>query len=157
MCRMYFCGQKPIVVVFSVLLVAMLFADVPHLISYQGRLTDSGGAPLTGSHNITFTLYDAEVGGTALWTETHSGVSLNSEGLYNVMLGSTTHFPSTLTFEQQYWLAISVDGGAEICRYELGASPYALNIADTIRQSSGYVMTDGTRRGGLALNGLSLV
>ncbi len=136
--------MKTYVVVF-LLLTSLLLADVPHLISYQGRLTNSSGVPLTGSHNITFTLYNAAVGGTALWTETHSGVVLNSDGLYNVMLGSVTPFPTTVDFSIRYWLAVSVDGGSEICRYELGASPYALNIADTIRKSTTQVFESDLR------------
>ncbi len=34
-------------------------AAVPHLINYQGRLTDSSGNPLNGSYNLTFRIYDA--------------------------------------------------------------------------------------------------
>ena len=128
--RMFFNGLMPIVaLIAAILFVGFIFADVPHLISYQGRLTDGTGTPLTGSHNIAFSLYTTASGGVAIWSETHGGVTLNSEGLYNVMLGSVTSFPSSVDFSQQYWLAVSVDGGGEICRYELGASPYALNLS----------------------------
>lgn len=130
-------------------------ADVPHLISYQGRLTDASGNPLTGTHNITFRIYDAASGGTMLWSETHT-VELNSEGLYDVMLGSINPFPASVDFSQPYWLAISVDGGAELCRYQLGAAPYALNIADTVSQVGGYFFTDGTRKVFMTQGGLSL-
>ncbi|MCK9614264.1 MAG: hypothetical protein M0R48_02025 [Candidatus Omnitrophica bacterium] len=34
--------------------VSCVLAEVPHLINYQGRLTDTGGAPLNGSYNLTF-------------------------------------------------------------------------------------------------------
>ena len=124
------------VALFAVVFMGLAFADVPHLISYQGRLTDGAGTPITGSQNITFRLYDNAVGGTLMWTEAHAGVSLNADGLYNIMLGSITSFPPTLTFEEPYWLAVEHPPGSEICRYELGASPYALNIADTIRKSA---------------------
>ncbi|RKZ27938.1 hypothetical protein DRQ26_02150 [bacterium] len=33
-----------------IILSSILLADVPHLISYQGRLTDGTGAPLVGTH-----------------------------------------------------------------------------------------------------------
>jgi hypothetical protein len=39
---------------------------VSRSIPVQGRLTDAGGAPINGTKNITFTLYTASVGGTAL-------------------------------------------------------------------------------------------
>ena len=131
------------IVLFAIVLMGFAFADVPHLISYQGRLTDGSEFPLTGSYNITFRLYDTPSGGTTLWAETQN-VTLNSDGLYNVMLGSVMPFPSTLDFSEQYWLGVSVDGGAEICRYELGASPYALNIADTIRKAATQVLSGAT-------------
>ena len=92
-----------------------LFADVPHLISYQGRLTNATGVPITGAHNITFKLYTVPSGGSAIWTETQS-LTLNADGLYNAMLGATTPFPGTVDFSTQYYLGIAVDGGAEICR-----------------------------------------
>lgn len=128
-------------IAFALLLSLMLSAsaEIPHLISYQGRLTDDTGMPITGSHNITFALYDAEIGGVPLWVETHSSVFLNDDGLYNVMLGSVTPFPPTASFDRQYWLGISVDGGAEICRYALAASPYAFNIA-SMNAADGQVL-----------------
>ncbi len=141
-----------LVLAFSLCLV---FADVPHLISYQGRLTDGSGHPLTGTHTVTFRLYNAPTGGTALWTETHT-VTLNSEGLFSVLLGRITAFPPSLDFSESYWLGISIDGGSEICRYRLGASPYALNIADTLIQPGGYLLSDGSYKAGLAVSGLSV-
>ena len=142
-------------VVLVMLFVSFVFADVPHLISYQGRLTDAGGAPITGSRNITFKLYDVASGGIALWSETQT-VTLNSEGLYNVMLGSATPFPVSVDFSEQYWLAVEYPSGTEICRYQLGASPYALNIADTVFQTGGYFFTNGTYKTFLTQTGLTL-
>ena len=132
--RRRFSGLKSTVhiVIPAILLgLGMLSADVPHLISYQGRLTDGAGTPLTGPHNITFRLYEGEFDpvGAAIWIETQMAVPLNSEGLYNVMLGDVTPFLAPVNFSRQYWLGVEADGGGEICRYQLGASPYALNIA----------------------------
>ncbi|RKZ28709.1 hypothetical protein DRQ26_00540 [bacterium] len=142
------------VYVFLIVFVFVASGQVPRLISYQGRLLNASGDTLTGTHTISFSLYDVSSGGSPLWTESHT-VTLQA-GVYDVMLGSSTPFPSTVDFSKQYWLGISIDGGAELCRYQLGASPYALNIADTIVQAGGYVLSDGTRRGGIALSGLSL-
>ena len=38
----------------------------PGIISYQGRLTDAGGDPITTALSVTFTFWDAEVGGNPL-------------------------------------------------------------------------------------------
>jgi len=35
-----------------------LFADVPQLVNYQGRLTDAQGAPKVGTVNLSFEIYD---------------------------------------------------------------------------------------------------
>ena len=41
-------------------LTAVSFADIPHLINYQGKLTDKDNKPLSdGTHSITFRIYSA--------------------------------------------------------------------------------------------------
>jgi len=120
--------RRMMLVVLFVLLAAVSFADVPHIISYQGRLTDTkSGEPMTGEHDITFKLYTSESGFDRVWSEMHSAVFLNN-GLFNVMLGSVA--PLDIDFSEQYWLEVIVDGVAMEPRYKLGASPYALGIAD---------------------------
>ena len=44
----------------------------PVVINYQGYLTDNTGKALSGTHEITFLLYDRSEGGDALWSEMHS-------------------------------------------------------------------------------------
>jgi len=104
-------------------------AQVPKLISYQGRLSDSFGSPINGTRNITFNLYTTQTGGSPIWTETQNNVPI-SNGLYNVMLGSVNPFPPSVDFSQQYWLGVTVEGTPEMTpRYKLGSSPYALNLS----------------------------
>jgi hypothetical protein len=64
-------------------------ADVPSVISYQGRLTDAAGAPLDDVTDIMFFIYDDTLGTTMLWNESHAGVVV-SNGLFTVLLGSFT-------------------------------------------------------------------
>jgi hypothetical protein len=61
--------------------------SVPTMINYQGYLTDPDGNPIKDTLEMTFTIYEDAVGGTALWTETHPSVTVNN-GLFNVLLGS---------------------------------------------------------------------
>jgi hypothetical protein len=61
-----------------VLLSSLSLAGVPHLIKYQGMLTDNPGTPLTGSYTIIFKVYNAESGGTERWEETQTGVSVTN-------------------------------------------------------------------------------
>ena len=100
------------------------YAAVPHLINYQGKLTDSTGKPLTGAYNVTFKIYDNA--GTPLWTEARTGVVVD-KGIFNVQLGGVTPFPSNLAFDQQYYLGIQVGSDTEMTpRQQLSSSGYAL-------------------------------
>ncbi len=147
-----------------VVFVSMPLANVPGEISFQGKLTDSGtGDPVAdGTYDLTFTIYDTATGGSALWTETQAGVSVEG-GLYSVMLGSGTPFPNSLKFDDQYWLGVQVDADPEMSpRYQLGASPYALNYADKIRASETKLLVSDDNYGlqvidstGLAIAGFT--
>lgn len=102
-------------------------ADVPQKISYQGFLTNSAGAPVNASLQMTFALYDVVSGGTALWFETQSVAVSN--GVFNVLLGTAK--PITLAFDVQYFIGITVGlpGGAEpemSPRQPLSSAPYAI-------------------------------
>ena len=84
---------------------AALFADVPALIDYQGRLTDDAGDPVNGNVSIEFKIYESSTAVDALWTETQT-VSVN-EGLFQVSLGAVETLD--LTFEDaSHWLGIKV-------------------------------------------------
>jgi len=89
-------------------------------------ITDSHGNPLTGTHSLTFKLYDTETGGTPIWTETHTSVAFDSSGHFDVMLGSIN--PLNVSFDRQLWLEISVDRGAPMSpRLKLAAAAYSLS------------------------------
>jgi hypothetical protein len=63
-------------------------AQVPSLINYQGRLTDSNGAPVTGNKNFAISIYDAATGGNLLYEETIGAVTLDANGVYSFQFGS---------------------------------------------------------------------
>ena len=91
---------------------AAAYAQVPREISYQGFVTDTARRPVpNGTYAMTITLYDAATGGTALWNEVHPSVQTFG-GLFDVSLGSVT--PLTLSFANQYWLGVSINGGPEL-------------------------------------------
>jgi hypothetical protein len=64
------------------------FAQVPSLINYQGRLTDTNGDPVTGSKNFSISIYDAATGGNLLYTEDIGAVTLDSSGVYSFQFGA---------------------------------------------------------------------
>ena len=100
-------------------------AQVPRLVSYQGLLSNGGG-PVTGTHSLTFRIYNVASGGTELWTETRS-LALDA-GLFTTTLGEVTAL--SLAFDTQYWLGISVDGAPELApRTRLSGSPYSMRAS----------------------------
>lgn len=124
--------QRQMICLVLALVVAVFAAPVESVVSFQGKLIEAG-APVDGTRDIEFKLYDVVTGGTALWTESHVAVPVVG-GLFNVELGGATTFASTaVDFSEQYWVGISVEGGAEITpRYKLTGTPYAMSDGDWI-------------------------
>ncbi|MFA5276787.1 MAG: hypothetical protein WC417_07860 [Candidatus Omnitrophota bacterium] len=104
-------------------------AEVPHLINYQGRLTDAGGTPLNGLYNIIFRIYDAEAAGNLLWQGTYSGTQIN-KGIFNILLGDVSDAGfnfSNLAFDKPYWLEIKVGTDAPMTpRQRIASVGYAV-------------------------------
>lgn len=91
-------------------------AESPHLLPFQGRLTDPAGTSLPdGPRIVRFQIFGEPSGGSALWTgETHR-VTING-GLVNVILGSKNPLPidrpdqpARSFFDSSVYLQITVD------------------------------------------------
>lgn len=107
---------------------ASVTASSKTTVNYQGFLTDSGGTPVNGAVDIAFRLYSVDSGGTALWTETQTGVPVG-DGLFSVLLGSVQPLSQSL-FEQNatLWLGIAVGADQEMTpREQLSSAPFALS------------------------------
>lgn len=85
-------------------------ADVPFQMSYQGRLADTDGAPIDTTVDLTFIIFDDAVGTTPLWGETHLNVT-TTDGLFDVILGSTNPLPDSIFDGQVRWLGIQIESG----------------------------------------------
>ena len=105
-------------------------ASVPEMINYQGVLTDGEGNPLNTTVEMTFAIYDAASGGTALWSETHPSVQVNG-GLFNVLLGSVNPISSDIFDGSDRWLGLAVDDDPEMVpRQQIASVPYAYLSGD---------------------------
>jgi hypothetical protein len=125
-------------------------ASVSSQISYQGKISDSSGNPLTGSHNFKFQLYTAASGGTLVWEQDQSGVTVQN-GLLEVKLAvDPTDFDG-----KALWLAITVDGQLLSPRQELLPVPYALGLKPgaAINGDSNYGLSSSTTGSGAGLLG----
>jgi hypothetical protein len=106
--REVFCGLFAAIIVF-----AMTTAADAGTFNYQGFLTDNAsGNPVDApsGKNMRFSIYLTSSGGTAQWTEVHTGVVIN-QGIYSVELGSVNPFPSSLTFAVPYYLQVEIEDG----------------------------------------------
>jgi hypothetical protein len=125
------------------------FTEVPQMINYQGRLTDSAtGDPYDGDAAMIFSIWDDSSGGTQLWEETHPIVSV-SQGLFNVLLGSIDSIPDTVFAQPNVWLDIVANGNQIEPRTQIVSVGYAYHAlrSDTadlaLSGGSGWV-DDGT-------------
>lgn len=111
-------------------------ADINQTMSYQGQLTDSGGNPLNGSYNIRFFLYTALTGGTQVWYEQHTGITVTN-GIFNVSLGSVS-YPINLAMRDNLFLEIRVYNGSTwetmTPRHSLVAGAYALAARNVVNR-----------------------
>ncbi len=116
-----------------------LYAAVPHLINYQGRLTDTSGVPLNGSYSITFRIYDAETTGTMLWEETQASVVVQ-KGIFSVLLGSVTNLG--LAFDIPYFLEIKVGTEVMTPRQRITSAGYAITAENAEKAKAPVVDLD---------------
>jgi len=123
-------------------------AAISPVIPYQGRLLDpnTNTPKADGSYSMTFRIYDAASGGTALWTEIKDVTVSN--GLFSTYLGDTTALDPAIFNGSERWLGVKVGTDAEaVPRMQLGFAPYALwsANADTLdgQDSTAYVNTTG--------------
>jgi hypothetical protein len=110
-----------------------LAGDSTTTISYQGRLADSSGDPVTTSGvGMQFRLYNTDTGGSPLLEEIHAAVPVE-DGLFHVLLGSTNPIPvSLLANNSTLWLGITVGADSEMTpREQIASVPYAM-IASTV-------------------------
>ncbi len=119
-------------------------AQLPSTISYQGYLEGTGGTV-----DLIFRLYASDQGGTVLWSEEHSAVSLSNDKTFSVQLGSIKTL-STLPFDRSYYLEVVVDGNVTGPRIELSTSPYARRSDVSERVADGGI-TPASLNAGSAL------
>ena len=112
-------------------------AAIPTFIPYQGTLSDAAGRRINGSVNIVFRLYNVATGGTPLWSEPHSDVTVEN-GLFQARIGSLTPIPSEVWNNTSLYLGVQIGNDSEMTPRELvGVVPYAIaaqtaNLALTI-------------------------
>ena len=146
-----------------ILLVVALTAPVaraqgPSSLSYQGTL-ETAGQPVTApSATLTFRLFSAPTGGSALWTETKTGIVIQ-DGLFAADLGTVTPLGPELFFGPLYLsVAVGGTGAAQLSpRTPLRSAPYARTLvapAQMFGENGGPLLSVQNIAGGATGNGL---
>jgi hypothetical protein len=141
-----------LMVVCLAVVVSSSWAQIPQLVSYQGLLTDSSGAAVDDSVSMVFSIYDAETGGTQIWTEAHSNIPV-IEGRFNVLLGGINPLDDSVFIESNRYLGIAVEGDPETQpRIRIGSAPYAGNAGSVRNSSGGSVLLVGSASDTVQIN-----
>ena len=120
------------------------------ILSFQGRLTDTSGTPITISTPVLFNLYNNSVGGTLLYTSGSGNsqtVVPDANGIFSVVIGKTHGIgisSSVFTQNPDVYLEIVGNGETMTPRQQIATVGYALN-SETLQglppSASGYKNT----------------
>ncbi len=118
----------------------VLAATPPRILSFQGRLTDPSGNPVTAATNIVYRIYTSTSGdtgspcaNTCLWESKTWSVTPDQNGIFSVQLGDTgqadTAIPASLFSDNStLYLGVKIGADAEATpRQRIASSSYALN------------------------------
>jgi hypothetical protein len=122
----------------SLLLPAFTRAEIPHQISFQGKLDSSGVAVPNGNYQVTFRIYDDSSAGTVLWNE--SQTIATKGGLFSTSLGQVTPLPDSTFSASGRFLGIQVGSHPEMPhRFSISSAAYSFHSLAT---DSGGAMAD---------------
>jgi len=100
-------------------------AQAPSLLGYQGRLLRADGTAATGTATVSFAVYDAATGGSALWNEAQTlGLS---DGYYATLLGLATPLQDGLLDDGSRWLEVRVGSETLSPRQRVASVAWALS------------------------------
>jgi hypothetical protein len=104
-------------------------------LSFQGRLENSGGTPITAATNFVFKLFTASSGGSELYTSGTCSITPDADGVFNTQIGSTCGSAiasSVFTENANVWLEVTVGAETLSPRQQIATVAYALN-AETLQ------------------------
>ena len=124
-----------------IILAASLFSSVafalPNKMPINGRLTFSNDTDINGTANFTFKIYNNKTGSAALWQESQQNLTVR-RGLFSAYLGNNT--PINLTFDENYFLEIVVNGETIEPRFDFGRNG---NLGERFGGEKGKDLVEG--------------
>jgi hypothetical protein len=110
-------------------LTAMGSGGVPDKISYEGRLTDTAGNPITAAKNISFKIFDAAIAGNIVWPGEEISVTPDGQGVFSVILGKSTPLTAAVFSGPVRYIEIAVAGETITPRTQIVSVGYAFMAA----------------------------
>lgn len=109
---------------------------LPTIIAFSGTIKGMDRNPMSGNQTLTFSFYDAQAGGSPLYTDSQT-VDVDAVGHYTVYFGigdgdgdmSVRLFISG----QTRWIGVTPSDGVERTRVPIATVPYAFKAADSAR------------------------
>jgi len=104
-------------------------------LSFQGRLEDAGGTPITAATNFEFKLWDDLTVGTQLYTTGTCSITPDADGVFSTQIGSTCGSAigsSVFTENANIFLEVKVAAETLTPRQPISSVAYALN-SETIQ------------------------
>ncbi|MBN1423827.1 hypothetical protein JXA88_04655 [Candidatus Fermentibacteria bacterium] len=109
----------------GIMMATVAGAEIPKVISYQGRITDASGTPVPdNNYTMQFRIYNVATGGTSLWDSGTRSIAV-SGGIFNVLLGESPQPALNLAFDADYWLLVTFAGADQTPRQRLVSTGYA--------------------------------
>lgn len=146
-------------------------AVVPGTINFQAQLatvSDGVPTPLKGVQNVLFSIYDAEKGGTLVWSRLFP-VTCTTNGMFNLVLddgGSIAGSPAEEKLVDAFqgterWIELGVEGvGTLAPRMRVPTAPYAFQAQYALWGADGFsvgatmsVADDAEFEGAVAVSG----
>ncbi|HVN67197.1 MAG TPA: hypothetical protein VMT55_02410, partial [Candidatus Sulfotelmatobacter sp.] len=117
---------------------SLVFASVPSRISYEGRLTDAAGNPISSARTIVFNIYDAATGGNKVWGPESADLTPDSQGVFSYLLGSGTPLSAAVFAAPDRYIEIAVGGETIAPRTRVVSVGYAFRaeMAESVTDNS---------------------
>jgi hypothetical protein len=130
--NLYWCGLGLILLVVS----SVAHGQTPDVIHYRGHLDVPTVVPAgTVQRELTFNLYEMEIGGSPIWTETQ--ILDIYDGNFAAVLGSINSVTEELFASEYRYLGVQVGADPELTpRQRIAAVPYSMVAAHAIRAAS---------------------
>lgn len=118
-------GRAVALIIVAMTTTTTAHAEAPGEIPVQGLLTNSAGVPLNGESVVVFAIYNTEIGGAPLYSESQR--VLTEQGFFTAYLGQTSPLDLTMFRDQSsLYLGVRVDSDPEMSpRIAFGTTPFA--------------------------------